>query len=98
MLSLFLDSSDACSGINTGMHPESLGITLGELPGTEAPRAGYLNTNRFKHEEADFIWLLERALKMPRGPVVPHWRLLVKPYKCFLDLALLVFVGRPCHG
>ena len=63
VLSLFLDRSDADRGINLGIDAEALGIALDELPGAEAPRAGFMNTNRFIREPEEFARLVERILK-----------------------------------
>jgi len=61
VISLFLGESDADSGINTGIWAEELAIAADELPGRPAPRAGYLNTNRFIGDPMEFERLLDLA-------------------------------------
>jgi len=46
--------------LNVGFVPEWLGLDGAQLPGSPAPRAGFMNTNRFVTDPSDLELLLDR--------------------------------------
>ena len=61
-LAMFLNSSSPEVGLNIGIDVAALDLASHELPGMEAPRAGFLNTNRFLKSTQEFTFLLDRAM------------------------------------
>lgn len=59
VLALYLSASNEGDGINVGIDADSLKISLDKLPGIFAPRAGFMNTNRFIKANEDFRALIE---------------------------------------
>lgn len=47
ILALFLDTSNSENGINLGIDTVGFALAPDQLPGRQAPRAGFLNTNRY---------------------------------------------------
>jgi hypothetical protein len=60
ILAMFLTSSDRWNGINVGVDCERLNCFEDEIPGVPAPRAGFLNTNRFLATKMHVGELLDR--------------------------------------
>lgn len=59
VLSLFLTGSNEVDGMNVGIDASSPKIKTDKLPGVVAPRAGFMNTNRFVKSNGDIKMLFE---------------------------------------
>lgn len=59
LLALFLDQSDRQHGVNIGIDAAGFSIALDDLPGCEAPRAGFLNTNRYLKTTSEIAALFQ---------------------------------------
>ncbi|WP_367782765.1 hypothetical protein [Mesorhizobium marinum] len=63
ILSVFLNRSDSQRGMNVGFDRAMFLGDLNTLPGDEAPRAGFLNANRFLRRPADVEQLFQRLVR-----------------------------------
>ncbi|SIR15335.1 hypothetical protein SAMN05880561_11412 [Rhizobium sp. RU33A] len=59
LLALFLDRSDPQNGINLGIDAAGFALAPGELPERQAPRAGFLNSNRYLRTSSEIAELFE---------------------------------------
>ncbi len=59
LLALFLDRSDPQNGINLGIDAAGFALAPDELPGRQAPRAGFLNSNRYLRTSREIAEMFE---------------------------------------
>lgn len=57
LLALFLDKSDPRNGINIGIDAAGFALAPDDLPGRTAPRAGFLNSNRYLRTSGEIAGL-----------------------------------------
>lgn len=59
LLALFLDRSDPQNGINIGIDAAGFALAPDALPGRQAPKAGFLNSNRYLRTPSEIAGLFE---------------------------------------